>query len=149
MKLINNAMQGDRTSILIVFVIALALSGLGYLAWWHMNFKHVYSQVKYDKGVITDMNYKASYSTTSYNSTTKRTSTTHHPAKHYVYFLGKVVGENYYNNERLYQRVRIDEGIKIEYREKWKVRKDNERDREFVSYVIDVIVNEKGRRIDL
>lgn len=131
----------------IVATVILATAFLGYQIHWYMNYKWEYSQTKEDKGVITDMRYTPSRTTTSYNG--KSTSTTYHAEKNVVYIKTEKLGEFSRNSSRLYQRVRIDDEVIIKYQKRFRVRKDNPRDRQFDSNILKELINPKGRVIKL
>lgn len=146
-KLYQGVLNLEISSILISLIILTILGFLVYFIWWHLNFRYEYSETRYDTGVVTDMEYTASHTSTIYNG--KSTTTTHHPAIHRVFILGERSGKWDENDEELYQSVRLDDKVKMEYREKFRVRKSNQMDRVLVSLVLDLVISPKGRSIEL
>lgn len=135
-----------ETALIILFV-ALIVGVVGYQTWWHLKYRKEYSLVKFDKGVVTDMKYTPSRTSTTYNGKSTTTSTT--PAKHYVYIKFSNMGENSYNNVRLYETVRLDDDVTAEYVEVWRVEKTNPNNRTFMRYEVKTITSPKGRTVQL
>jgi hypothetical protein len=131
---------------LLLYGAGLALvSWLAYEAHWHMKYRKEYSEVMTDKGIVTDMDYTPSR--TTYNAATKTTSTT--PEQNEIYIEFEKIGKQDFDNEDLYQRVRIDDDVTAEYVEVWRVEKENPRNRELMYHRVLEITNPKGRIIEL
>lgn len=119
----------------------------GYQIWWHLKYRKEYSEVKNDKGIVTDMKYTPPRTTTTYNGKSTTTSTT--PAKHRVFIKFDKMGERDYNHTRLYETVRLDDDVTAEYVEVWKVEKENPRNRELMRYETKTVTSPKGRTVKL
>ena len=127
----------------------LLIGFIGYQVHWYMNYKWEYSKMMEDNGIVVDMDYTPSR--TTYHSGGKNSSgyTTTTQEEHDVYIEAKKLGRIHRDNEHLYQRVRIDDEVLIRYKERYRVRKDNPRDRQFDSNRLQELVNPKGRVIQL
>lgn len=138
----------------VLHLILYGLGGIvaaiaGYQIWWHLKYKKVRSEVKEDKGVVTDMDYTAPRTSTTYNAATKTSSTSTTPARFDVYIKFETMGERSYNDDDLYEAVRMDDDVTAEYVEVWKVEKQNPRNREFMHYETLNVTSPKGRKIRL
>lgn len=120
----NSFARGDYGEFtLYLFISLLVLGSISVILWFIFDrtyYKRTYSEVKQDIGELTDMKYTAAYTTSSYNPSTKMTSTTYHPAVHRVYFVGEKTGKWNKNSEYYYQRFRIGDKVTIFYKEQFK-----------------------------
>jgi len=146
-EIYENALNGDAFAITIVLIIIVNVGALIYFIWWNWTYKYVYSEMMTDKATVTNMYYKPPKST--YHHTKNGGYTTTTPSEHNVYLKGEKTGKWSFDRERLYQAVRLDDEVEIEYREKFRVRRDNPRDRKFSCLVGDVVITPKGRRVKL
>lgn len=134
-------------------VVGMLITGLGLIAggfvaykiWWHLKYRHEESALIEDKGVVTDMNYTPPRST--WNAATKNMQTS--PAIHRTYLKLEKLGEWNFNDVELYQAVRLDDEVKVEYVEVWRVEKANKRNRVFVKNKVVTVYSPKGRKIAL
>ncbi|HLD91077.1 MAG TPA: hypothetical protein VI911_08710 [Patescibacteria group bacterium] len=130
-----------------IFIILLCvgiLSVISYNIYWHLNYKYEYSDAKETTGIVTDMNYRASYMITVFNG--KTINTIHHPEKNEVYiYIESLNLKKEFDSSKLYQLVRIDDTIKITYKECYIVKKDYSKKKTLDSYEILTITTPKGR----
>lgn len=139
-------MKLEPMQMVLGLVAAGAVGGLGYLAWWHIKYKTVYSEVKTTTGVVTDMDYTPPR--TQFHSNGKTSYTTTTPAKNEVYISFEVIGNQHFNSSNLYQRVRIDEEVTAEYREIYRVERERPTRKELTGYDVLSVTNPKGRRVE-
>ena len=132
----------------LIYLIGAALFGwMLYEIHWHMKYRKEYSEVKADKGIVTDMDYTPPRTRTTTVGKTTTTSTT--PAKHEVFIKFEDLGEQDFDDEDLYETVRMDDNITAEYQEVWRVEKSNPRNRVFMYNNILSVTSEKGRKVSL
>ena len=144
MKYFNTfpSMTGEPVIDGLIYLVGLALViWIAYEIHWHMKYRKEYSEVKTDKGVVTDMDYTPP----RYNAATKTTSSEEHD----VYIKFEVLGEENFDDEELYQTVRLDDEVTAEYREVFRVEKANPRNRTFMYNTIDTVISPKGRKVAL
>ena len=140
----------DQTLYLILYGLGGIVAAIvGYQVWWHIKYEKVRSEIKDDKGIVTDMDYTASSTSTTYNATTKTVSTSTTPARFDVYIKFENIGERSFNDEHLYETVRMDDDVTAQYVEVWKVEKQNPRNRELMRYETLTVTSPKGRKINL
>jgi len=117
LRAFSNGNTVERLVLSIISLIALAIvSGVVYFLFRVIFVRKVYSDLKVEKGVVTNMDYTPPRTTTIYNG--KTTTTTHHPAQHDVYIKSENL-ELSYDHERLYQTVRLDDDVEISYQDKY------------------------------
>lgn len=141
-------MTSDQMLMLFLYVLGAAVGGvILYQVWWHMKYKKVRSEVKDDSGIVTDMKYTAPSTHTTYNAATKMNTTSTTPAKHEVYIKFKQMGEQEYNDEELYETVRMDDDVTAQYVEVWRVERENPRIRTFMYFETNSVTSPKGRKV--
>jgi len=128
---------------------ALILGLIVHEIYWHITYRKEYSEEKSEKGTVTDMDYTAprtSYRPVTIGKTTT-ISTTHYPEEHDVYITSPLLGDMQFDDEKLYQTVRIDDDIAIYYQEVYQVRRSAPEFRELMYLKPLYIVSPKGRKI--
>lgn len=146
MKELGLPTTGDAMIDAFLYIVGLALIGwIAYEIHWHRKYRKEYSEVKTDKGVVTDMDYTPPR--TRYNAATKTTSTT--PEEHDVFITFEVLGDEQFDDEELYQTVRLDDEVTAEYVEVWRVEKINPKKRVFMRNEIQTVISPKGRKVAL
>ncbi len=135
-------MTGEPVLDGLIYLVGLALVlWIAHEIRWHQKYRKEYSDTKIDKGVVTDMDYTAP----RYNAATKTTSSEEHD----VYIKFEVLGEENFDDEELYQTVRLDDEVTAEYREVWRVEKINPKKRVFMRNEILTVISPKGRKVAL
>ena len=142
-----NFREYDMLQWTLLIAILAVVSIVIYQIHWHMNYKWEYSKSIETQGVVTDMRYVASYTTMS--TVGKTTTSTHHPQENHVYIKTIDLGNIHRNSSHLYQRVRIDDELKITYIKRYRVSKDNSQDKKFDRNILKTITTPKGRVIEL
>jgi hypothetical protein len=141
-------MTGDPFIDGFIYLVGAAILGwILYEIHWHMKYRKEYSPILIDTGVVTDMDYTPPRTRTTTVGKTTTTSTT--PAKHEVFIKFEVTGEQDFDDEDLYETVRMDDNITAEYQEVYRVEKANPRNREFMYYNFLSVTSEKGRKVSL
>lgn len=139
-------MTGEPVLDGLIYLVGLALVvWVAYEIRWHQLYRKEYSDTKIDKGVVTDMDYTPPR--TRYNAATKTTSTS--PEEHDVFITFEVLGDEQFDDEELYQTVRLDDEVTAEYVEVWRVEKINPKKRVHMHNEIKTVISPKGRKVAL
>ena len=110
-------MDGLERSILVVGAVVL-LAGFIYILWVSIYVKIKYGKAIMIEGEVVNMDY-----TSSRTSQVGKT-TIYHSSRHEIHILDEFGNKWRYDNEELYQTVRLDDTVVIEYQKKYKGLKD-------------------------
>src|SRR5690606_30879323 len=102
------------------------------------------------RGLVVDMDYVAPQTRTSYSMGANgkmQFRTTTEPSKHHVYIYCEELKQKIHrNSERLYQMVRLDDVVEIEYQEEYSYDSRRPDELEFTDYRLISMTSPKNRK---
>jgi hypothetical protein len=127
------------------------LVGLGFILYYWIFIRYEYTTIKTIKGTVTDMDYvppRTHVSVTTNSNGTTTTSTRTDPEEHNVYIHTDLF-KLHEDDEELYQTVRLDDEVTVEYQEEYKYNKNHPEDKKLNDYRVLNVVSPKGRKVQL
>lgn len=125
--------------LLYIMVIGMILFGL-YNLYRAIAYKSYYTKMKTYKGTVSDMKFVPRKTHSHWNGKTMVTRTT--PEKNYVYIdVEGFSNQLCLNNDKLYQRVRVDESVSLDVQKEYVKPRFWEGELEFVEFRILRVTN--------
>lgn len=106
----------------VILVVVAVIGSIGVLAYKHRVVeKKQYSVI----GIITDKEHVKAYTTSRYDSNTKRVKTRRHPEKFYIYYSVSFEGAIYGDNrdkvtKSLYNELKVGSEIPCIFEKQWR-----------------------------